>query len=133
MTEYEGQSFPTICPYLYYEDGMGAMDFLAKAFGFRERMRKVNADGSLGHAEMELGSGVIMMGNPPDHKNPAHLGQTTVGIYVHVDDVDSHYRQAKAAGADIDNPPDDRSYGVRSYGARDPEGHQFWFSQPLDS
>jgi uncharacterized glyoxalase superfamily protein PhnB len=133
MTDYAGQSYPTICPYLYYEDGVAAMDWLAKAFGFRERTRTVNADGSLRHAEMELGNGVIMIGTPSDHKNPAHLGQVTVGIYVHVDDVDHHYQQAKASGADIDSPPSDQAYGVRSYGAHDPEGHQFWFSQALDT
>lgn len=133
MTEYGGQRYPTICPYLYYEDGVAAMDWLTKAFGFRERMRTVNTEGGLGHAEMELGDGVIMMGSPPDHKSPSHLGQVTVGIYVHVQDVDGHYEQAKSAGADIDGPPTDQPYGVRSYSARDCEGHQFWFSQPLRS
>ena len=133
MTDYAGQPYPTICPYLYYEDGVTAMDWLTQAFGFRERMRTVNADGSLRHGEMEFGDGVIMMGSPPDHKNPAHLGQVTVGIYVHVADIDQHYQQAKTAGADIDSAPTDQTYGVRSYGARDSEGHQFWFSQPLNS
>jgi uncharacterized glyoxalase superfamily protein PhnB len=131
VIEYGDQRYPTISPYLYYEDGVAAMDWLARAFGFRERMRTIHADGSLGHAEMELGNGVIMIGCSPEHKNPAHLGQVTVGIYVHVEDVDAHYEQAKAAGAQVDAPPSDRSYGVRSYGALDPEGHQFWFSQPL--
>ena len=131
MIEYGGQRYPTICPYLYYENGVAAMDWLKQAFGFQERMRMVNADGSLGHSEMDLDGGVIMMGSPPDHKNPSHLGQVTVGIYVHVDDVDSHYQRATAAGANTDGPPTDQPYGVRSYGARDCEGHQFWFSQPL--
>jgi uncharacterized glyoxalase superfamily protein PhnB len=131
MTDYGGLRYPSICPYLFYEDGVAAMDWLAKAFGLRERMRTVNADGALGHAEMELGEGVVMMGSPPDHKNPSHLGQVTVGIHVHVDDVDAHYATAKAAGAHIENPPADQPYGVRMYGALDCEGHQWWFAQPL--
>ena len=131
MTEYGGQRYPTLCPYLYYEDGVAALEWLSKAFGFRERMRMMNADGTMGHAEMELGDGVILMGSPPAHKSPAHLGQVTVGIYVHVDDVDAHLERAKAAGAQVDGEPVDQPYGVRSYGALDPGGHQWWFSKPL--
>lgn len=133
MTDYRGQSYPTICPYLYYEDGVAATAWLARAFGFRERLCIVDTDGILRHCEMELGDGVIMLGSPPDHKSPGHLGQVTVGIYVHVDDVESHYQRARDAGAEIDTPLADQDYGVRSYGARDPEGHQFWFAQPLSS
>ena len=39
MTEYAGQSFPTLCPYLFYEDTGAAMEFLERAFGFRERLK----------------------------------------------------------------------------------------------
>ncbi|MBO0730349.1 MAG: VOC family protein [Acidimicrobiaceae bacterium] len=131
MIEYGGQRYPTICPYVYYEDGLAALEWLTKAFGFRERFRTVDNEGRVGHCEMELGDGLIMMGSPPDHKSPAQLGQVTVGIYVHVDDVDAHYERAVNAGAEVQGPPADQPYGVRSYGALDCEGHQWWFSQPL--
>lgn len=124
-------TYPQLCPYLYYEDGPAAMDWLAKAFGFRERMRVEEEGGVVRHAEMELGDGVIMLGTPEGHKNPAHLGQVTVGMYVRVDDVDTHFQQAKAAGAEIDAEPEDKEYGDRSYGCRDPEGHQWWFYKPV--
>ncbi len=55
----------------------------------------------------------------------------TVGLYVHVDDVDAHFERAKAAGAEIEGPPEDKPYGDRVYGALDPEGHQWWFAQAL--
>ena len=131
MTEYGGLRYPAICPYLYYRDGVAAMEFLEKAFGFRERFVSKTDDGNIAHAEMELGSGVVMLGCPPNHRTPSEVGQTTVGIYVHVDDVDALYERAKAAGAEIEAEPADQPYGVRSFGARDPEGHQWWFSQPL--
>ena len=131
MTDYGGFSYPALCPYLYYEDTTAAMDFLDRAFGFRERLVSKNDEGSLVHVEMERGNAVVMMGSPPAHKNPKRLGQVTVGIYVHVDDVDQLYERAKAAGADLEGEPADQPYGVRSFGARDPEGHQWWFSQPL--
>ena len=122
--------YPALCPYLYYEDAGAAMDWLQRAFGFRERMRVTRDDGTLGHCEMELGEAVIMLGTPPGHKNPAHLGQVTVGMYVRVDDVDAHFSRAKAAGAQVQGDPVDRDYGDRNYGVLDPEGHQWWFWQP---
>jgi uncharacterized glyoxalase superfamily protein PhnB len=56
-----GLRYPALCPYLCYEDTPAAMDWLACAFGFQERPRSTDADGSIRHAEMELGDAVIMM------------------------------------------------------------------------
>jgi uncharacterized glyoxalase superfamily protein PhnB len=120
-------------PYLYYEDTGTAMEWLAKAFGFRERLCMKDDDGTIRHAEMELGKAVIMMGSPPDYKNPRHAGMTHAGMYVFVDDVDAHYARAKAAGAELQGEPADQSYGDRNYGALDPEGQQWWFSTPVAS
>jgi uncharacterized glyoxalase superfamily protein PhnB len=121
--------YPQLTPYLFYEDVPGALEWLAKAFGFRERMRMHGPDGDVNHAEMELGSAVIMMGCPsPDYRNPKALGGVTVGCYVHVDDVDAHCDHARAAGATIEAEPEDKPYGDRVYGAVDPEGHQWWFA-----
>jgi PhnB protein len=102
MTDYGGFTYPTLSPYVFYEDLPAALDFLAAAFGFTERMRNVNPDGSLSHCEMTVGDSVLMLGTPPDYENPAHSGHVSV----------------------------DMPYGVRSYGALDPEGHQWFFAQP---
>ena len=90
-----------ITPYLLYEDVGGALDWLAKAFGFREYGTKMSdPDGKVRHAAMELDGSIIMMGCPgPDYKNPKRLGQVTQNLYVRVDDVDRHYEQALKAGA----------------------------------
>jgi uncharacterized glyoxalase superfamily protein PhnB len=132
-TEYGGLSYPALCPYLFYEDTAAAMKFLEQAFGFRERLVTKNDDGTLSHVEMERGDAVVMMGTPPDYTNPKRLGGITVGIYVHVDDVDAVYQRARDAGAQLEGEPADQPYGVRSFGAIDPEGHQWWFSQPLST
>jgi PhnB protein len=119
-------NMPRITPYLYYQDIAGALAWLGKAFGFRERMRMPGADGKLMHAEMELADGVIMMGNPgAEYRNPKKLGGTTQNIYVYVD---RHYKQARDAGAKILAEPKDQFYGDRSYGAEDPEGHHWYFA-----
>jgi uncharacterized glyoxalase superfamily protein PhnB len=131
MTTDTATTYPTLCPYLYYEDGNAAMDFLAKAFGFRERMRHVDQDGSLRHGELQLGNGIVMLGTPPDYKNPNRDGVRSGGYYVYVGDVDAHYEHAKAAGAEITDEPTDKEYGDRSYGALDSEGFQWWFAQQI--
>jgi PhnB protein len=123
---------PRITPYLYYEDVAGALEWLSRAFGFRERLRIPGPDGKPSHAEMELADGVIMMGCPgPDYKNPKRLGQSVGNIYVYVDDVDKHFRQAREAGARILSEPQDQFYGDRNYGAEDPEGHHWYFATHL--
>ncbi len=55
---------PTVIPMLAYEDGVAALEWLARAFGFRERARQIGADGMLTHGEMEAGDGIIMLATP---------------------------------------------------------------------
>ena len=122
-------NMPRITPYLYYEDVDGALAWLTKAFGFRERMRLPGPDGRIVHAEVQLADGVVMMGNPgPEYRGPRKLGAATQNIYVYVDDVDRHHEHARNAGAKILAEPKDQFYGDRSYGAEDPEGHQWYFA-----
>ncbi len=124
------ENMPRITPYLLYEDVASVLEWLAKAFGFRERMRLPGPDGKITHAEMELADGVIMMGCPgPEYQNPKRLGHVTQNLYVYVDDVDKHFEQAKKAGATILEEPQDQFYGDRRYGAADPEGHHWYFAQ----
>ncbi|MGH9031734.1 MAG: VOC family protein [Acidimicrobiia bacterium] len=121
-----------LTPYLFYEDVPAALEWLATAFGFEERMRVTAPDGTITHAEMQMGEAVIMMGCPsPDYRNPKRLGQTTLGLYVHVAGVDAHCERARAAGATIEAELADQPYGDRVYGVLDPEGHQWWFAQTL--
>ena len=122
-----------ITPYLLYEDVAGALDWLAKAFGFREcGPRMTGPDGKVNHAAMELGDGIIMMGCPgPDYKNPKRLGAVTQNLYVRVEDVDKHFERARKAGATILQEPEDMFYGDRRYGAADLEGHHWYFAQQI--
>ena len=78
MTDYGGFTYPTLSPYVFYEDLPAALDFLAAAFGFTERMRNVNPDGSLSHCEIAVGDSVLMLGTPPDYENPARSGHVSV-------------------------------------------------------
>jgi PhnB protein len=119
-----------ITPYVLYEDVPGALEFLSDAFGFRERLRYAAGDGTINHAEMELGGESIMLGDPgPDYVSPRRGGHTDSQVHVYVDDVDAHFEPARAAGAEIVNEPSDQEYGDRRYDARDPEGHLWSFAQ----
>jgi PhnB protein len=121
-----------ITPYLLYEDVAGALDFLSRAFGFEETLRYTGGEGYVNHAEMRLGDGWIMLGDPgDDYRNPRKLGQETVGIHVSVDDVDALFARAKRAGTEITEEPTDQEYGDRRFGAKDPEGHHWWFAQTI--
>ena len=119
-----------IAPYLGYEDGDAALEFLAKAFGFTEQFKMHMPDGSLGHAEMDLDDSGIMLGCPgPHHRSPRREGRPSdVLVHVYVDDVDAHFARAAAAGATILEEPADQPYGDRRYTAADLDGHRWMFA-----
>ncbi len=112
---------PNVYPFLRYADADAALEWLGRAFGFREHAVYRGGDderGPIVHAEVSLGPGIVMFGqgDPGDH-----------GVYVAVDDADAHYERAKAAGAEIVRELEDTPYGSREYTARDPEGHVWSF------
>ena len=122
-----------VTPYLLYEDGAAAIEFLTEAFGFREEMRTTGSAGGM-HAELEIapGGGWIYLGQPPKgFRNPTEVGATSL-VHVLVDDVDGHYERAKAAGARIIEELKDQDYGHRRYGCADPQGHEWFFAQPVE-
>jgi uncharacterized glyoxalase superfamily protein PhnB len=81
---------------------------------------------------MKIGDGIVMMGCPgADYRNPKQLGQITQQLYIFVEDVDAHCARARAAGAEIVREPADQFYGDRQYGAKDPEGHCWFFAQHI--
>lgn len=121
----------SVFPFLRYQDAPAAIEWLAKAFGFEERAVYPGPDGTVSHAEMSLGRGMIMLSSAKDDalgmKTPRGLGAVTQGIYVYVEDVDAHHERAKAAGAEIVIELQDTHYGSREYAARDPEGNLWSF------
>jgi uncharacterized glyoxalase superfamily protein PhnB len=119
-------------PYLLYENGEAAIQFLTDAFGFREIDRKTGAAGGL-HAELEVspGGGRIYLGQPPSgYRNPSKVGTTSL-THVLVDDVDAHHERAKAAGATITEELIDMPFGHRRYSCADPQGHDWSFAQVI--
>lgn len=115
---------PNIYPCLRYKDAPAAIAWLEKAFGFRRHAVHDAPDGSVAHAEMTCGAGMIMLGSAKDD----FIKDAGVGvqcIYVAIADPDAHHARAKAAGAKIVRALNDTDYGSREYCALDLEGH-FW-------
>ena len=122
-----------VTPYLLYENGEAAIEFVTGAFGFREVDRAIGGAGGL-HAELEVepGGGRIYLGQPPSgFRNPSEVGRTSL-VHVLVDDADAHYERAKAAGARIIEEPNDLPFGHRRYGCADPQGHEWYFAQEIE-
>ncbi|HKQ79772.1 MAG TPA: VOC family protein [Blastocatellia bacterium] len=120
----------TVIPCLRYRDAPAAIQWLCRVFGFEEQLVVPNEDGTIAHAQLSFGNGMIMLGSASDTefgrlmKLPDEIGGAeTQTSYVVVSDADLVYRQAKAAGAEIILDIKDEDYGGRGFTCRDLEGH----------
>jgi len=113
---------PTVFPILSYDDAPGAIEFLVNAFGAERHAVYAGDDGTIQHAEVRLGNGIVMLGSS-HADSPATRGS----IYVVVENPDEHCARARGAGAEIVMELRDTEYGSRDYGARDPEGNTWYF------
>jgi len=120
---------PTMVATMRYDDAGGMIEWLGKAFGFERHFVVPGDNGTIAHAQLVFGSGMIMLGNARDDewgrivKTVRAAGAPSSSVYVVVADCDAHHARAKAAGAEILYGPRDTDYGSREYAARDPEGH----------
>lgn len=133
MAENPPRGVPQIYPRLAYRDPTQAVAWLTRAFGLRERERArvSERDGRIGLTEMELGSGLVMIGSDGAHdlKSPESLGGGSQMVMAYVDDVAAHYARTQEAGATIVMELADRPWGDRRYEALDLEGHRWYFAE----
>ena len=137
--------WPRISPGVYYRDAARMIDWLCTAYGFKVRLKVEGEGGRIEHSELTFGDGLIMVGEElhgaarrfeTDRFSPLNAHCNTQNLMVFVDDVDAHCAHARAAGARIVAEPELHDYGDdywadRSYGAVDPEGHLWWFTQRI--
>ena len=124
----------TVIPLLVYHDIQAAHDFLVRAFGFASGGVQKDGHGQAVHGEVRIGETTIWLHRVAIENqlvSPRDLQAVGSGLVVVVDDVDAHSERARAAGAHIEKDPEDTPYGMREYGARDLEGHRWWFETPL--
>ncbi len=122
-----------IIPTVRYHDAPAAIQWLCEAFGFERHLVVPGEDGAIAHAQLTLGSGMIMLGSARDDdfggmvKTAREVGANTQSAYIVVEEIDEHYQRAKARGAEIVMEIADQDYGGRLYSARDPEGYLWNF------
>ena len=119
-----------VYPSLTYDDAPAAIEWLCRAFGFRQRLVVPGPDGRVEHSELSLGTGVVMVSSPKaefERFSPHSLGGHSQALSVFVADPDTHYTVALAAGAKIVRELRDEEYGARGYMVSDPEGHLWYF------
>lgn len=127
------KNMATVIPTMRYKDAVTAIDWLCEAFGFEKHLVVPGEDGTIAHAQLVFGNGMIMLGSAREsefdslHKLPNDVGAVTQSAYIIVQDADKHYAQAVAAGAEIVMDIKDEDYGGRGYSCRDPEGHVWNF------
>ena len=119
-----------IIPCLRYRDAPAAIAWLCDIFGFEKQAVYANSDGSIAHAQLTLGKGMIMLGSvSPESewgkliRQPDEIGGVeTQSSYLIVDDADAVYARAKAAGAKIVIEIKFEDYGGRGFSCLDLEG-----------
>jgi uncharacterized glyoxalase superfamily protein PhnB len=117
---------PDVIPVLRYRDAAAAIAWLERAFGFERDTVVPGPEGTIAHARLRHGSGIVMVGSAGDDSaRPQPPGGA--GVYVVVADPDAHHARAVDAGAAIDTELTDKDYGSREYAARDLEGNLWWF------
>ncbi|MAS12666.1 MAG: glyoxalase [Nitratireductor sp.] len=130
MNQFVSLQPPCIYPTFRYRDAVSMIDWLTRAFGFRVHSQHEHAD-RIVHAELALGSSMIMVGEAADDTYGNVVG--TAGqaggksTYVAVDDADMAFARAKDAGAVILQHIRDTDYGSRDFICADPEGNVWCF------
>jgi uncharacterized glyoxalase superfamily protein PhnB len=113
-------------PTFTYRDARGAIAWLERAFDLTVKEIHDAPDGTVAHAELHAGGGILMLGTEANAPEPLRGRAGRHSVYVGLDDVAAVHERAVAAGAEVVRPLADTDYGSREFSALDPEGN--WWS-----
>ncbi len=125
----------SITPYLTVADGAGAIAFYQRVFGATVVVQLSDPAGNIGHAELRIGAGRIMLSDEyPEVESvgPVRLGGSSFTVHIYVEDADAVFARAIAAGATALRPVEDQFYGDRGGKLRDPFGHLWWVASRIE-
>jgi PhnB protein len=119
-----------VTPVLVVEGAANALEFYAEVFGATERVRFPGPDGTIAHAEIEIGDSVVMVEDASPFMGttapPAGgLEGSPTALFVYVEDVDAVMALAVKLGATQERPAQDQFYGDRDGHIIDPFGHRW--------
>lgn len=126
---YMPEGYRSVAPYLVVEGADKLIDFMTQAFGAKERMRMAGPGGAIGHAEMQVGDSVVMLGDSATTDNNR---KQTAMIHLYVEDCDTVFANALAAGATVDSEMETKFYGDRGGAVQDPFGNVWWISSHVE-
>lgn len=119
--------YQTLTSYLVVDNTRALMDFLKKAFNATELFSMNDESGIPRHAEMKVGTSMIMLGRAHNEYAP-----TKCTLYVYVEDVDAVYEKAIAAGGKSIQEIKNQFYGDRSGAVEDPCGNSWWIATHIE-
>src|SRR5919108_3964971 len=120
------EGYRSVTPYLALDDAAAAIEYYTKVFGAKERVRMDGPEGTIGHAELEIGDSLVMLSDALPQfsaRSPKELGGTSATVMLYVEDVDAVVQRAADAGGKIEMEVADQFWGDRFGTVRDPFGH----------
>lgn len=127
--------YPGATPYLVVRKAAEAIEFYVRVFGAEETVRLQGPDGGVGHAELRIAGGMVMLADEVpemDIKAPPTIGGSPVGLLLYFANADEVYERALEAGAEVFKPMCDQFYGDRSGTIDDPFGHRWTIAQRIE-
>jgi len=126
--KYIPEGYNSVTPYLIIKDASQAIEYYKRVFGANVIVRMDGPNGTVGHAELQIGNSKIMLAdeNPSmgqGHTSAATMGGSPVSLYLYLPDVDKVFNRAVSEGAKVLKPVQDQFYGDRSGFLQDPFGH----------
>jgi len=121
------KGYHTVTPYLTVSGAANVIDFMKKAFGAKELFRFPGPNGTVAHAEVQIGDSMIMIGDAGPQFPPM-----PAKIHLYVEDCDRYYKQALAAGATSVREMQDQFYGDRNGAVKDSAGNEWWISTHVE-
>ena len=124
----------TLAPYLRVENASKAIDWYVRVLGAVEKERYEMPDGKIGHAELDVHGNLLCLADtsaPGQFSRPNAYYDVPIMLYAVVPDVDAVFNRAVEAGASVDRPLADQTYGHRNGGFIDPFGHIWYVSTPI--
>ena len=119
--------FHTVTPYLLVSGVPKLIEFVKAAFDAKVTEYMEGPDGTVAHAQVRIGDSMVMMGDPRGMHDPI-----PASLYLYVPDTDAVYKKALEAGATTVMEPDDRFYGDRNAGVKDPVGNTWWIATHIE-
>jgi PhnB protein len=121
-------AYRRVTPCLVVRGAAKALEFYAEVFHATERMRFPGPDGTIAHAEVQIGDSVVIVDDEsPDRGTkappPGGVAGSPTSLFIYVEDVDAVVARAVELGATLQRPPQDQFYGDRDGYIVDPFGH----------